>query len=264
MKEITSSENKIFKHVSKLKIKKHRDAFSEYIIEGTNVIKEAIAYKANISFIIVNKNILDNNANQEVKELLKSLKAFNFDIYTLDEKLFIKLADTETPQGLLAVVKKENWIKKIVINNGNIIVLDRLQDPGNIGTILRTADSAGFEGAIVLKGTADIYSPKVVRSATGSLFRLPILFGENPEEILELLNRYKKTIICADLNGKEYYFNVPMKNQVAIIVGNEGNGICEEFLHNCHKKVKIPMKGSTESLNAAVAAAILIYESVRD
>lgn len=145
----------------------------------------------------------------------------------------------------------------------NIIVLDRLQDPGNIGTILRTADAAGYMGAILMKGTADIYSPKIARAAAGSLFRLPVLLVDTPEHAIQILKDHKKKIIGTTPNCDSYYYDVDMKKDVALIIGNEGNGACDEFLSQAELKIKIPMEGTIESLNAAVSAGILMYESVR-
>lgn len=144
-----------------------------------------------------------------------------------------------------------------------MIVLDRLQDPGNIGTILRTADAAGFCGAILIKGTADIFSPKIVRATAGSLFRLPVFMAESPEQAINMLRKYGKKIICTAPDCCNNYYDVDMQNDAAVIIGNEGNGVSDEFLIKSDYLVKIPMQGTIESLNAAVSAGILMYESVR-
>jgi TrmH family RNA methyltransferase len=142
-------------------------------------------------------------------------------------------------------------------------VLDRLRDPGNIGTILRTAEAAGFLGAILMKGTADVYAPKVVRAAAGALFRLPVLAADTPEQAMRLLSRHGKTVVCTVPSGSQSYFDADLAEDIAVVVGNEGSGICETFLAQCDLRVSIPMEGRIESLNAAAAAAILMYESVR-
>jgi TrmH family RNA methyltransferase len=187
--------------------------------------------------------------------------------------LFSKLSDTETPQGVMAVVKKriyteEEFFTPFASGSGrgeasNTIVLDRLQDPGNIGTILRTADAAGYMGIILLKGTADVYSPKIVRAAAGSLFRLPILTADTPGQVVGILKRCGKKIICTAPVGDRFYYDIDLAENTAIVIGNEGNGVCEEFMKHSDLLVKIPMEGTVESLNAAVAAGVLMYESVR-
>ena len=149
------------------------------------------------------------------------------------------------------------------LNGGNYIVLDRLQDPGNIGTILRTADAAGFELAVLVKGTADPYSPKVVRSAAGSLFRVPICFVDGPDELIGLVHENGKRLIATALEAEKAYYDCDLKEDAAIVIGNEGNGIDRELLKRADEIITIPMAGNTESLNAAVSAGILMYERIR-
>ena len=146
---------------------------------------------------------------------------------------------------------------------GNFVVLDRLQDPGNIGTILRTADAAGYKLAVVMKGTADVFSPKVVRAATGSLFRMPVVFMDSEEELLEFTRAAGKKTVATCFDTDLYYYDVNLKENIALIIGNEGNGISETLIASSDVKIKIPMHGNIESLNASVAAGILMYEAVR-
>jgi len=212
------------------------------------------------------------NNHGEIEIVIRSedyqSEEFNAPMVSMESGLFRKLSDTETPQGIMAVVKKricseEEFFRTKETGASNIIVLDRLQDPGNIGTILRTADAAGYMGAVLMKGTADIYSPKIVRAAAGSLFRVPVLTADTPEQAIRMLRKNGKKIICTTPNCSSYYYDIDMKNEIAVIIGNEGNGACEEFLIESDLKIKIPMEGSIESLNAAVSAGILMYESVR-
>lgn len=268
MREISSSENQIYKKVMQLGTKKYRDKFRCYLIEGPNLIAEALAYNKTLDLVLFEKSVFTEKSKVEMEDLLSELKKRKIEIYLVEDKMFSKLSNTETPQGVIGVVKKTLYTEQSFFtpresSNGNIIVLDRLQDPGNIGTILRTADGAGYQGAMILKGTADIFSPKVVRATTGSLFRLPLLFTDTAEKTIEVLKKYKKTVICTALKDAQYYYDCPMSQDVAVIIGNEGNGVCDEFINNSDLRVKIPMHSSIESLNAAVAAGILIYESVR-
>ena len=146
---------------------------------------------------------------------------------------------------------------------GNFVVLDRLQDPGNIGTILRTADAAGYSLAIVLKGTADVFSSKVVRAATGSLFRMPVVFMDSVDELMEFTRAAGKKLVATCFDTDRYYYDENLKENIALIIGNEGSGISRELIECSDLKIKIPMHGNIESLNASVAAGILMYEAVR-
>ncbi len=182
--------------------------------------------------------------------------------------LFSQMAQTENSQGILAVVDKEKmeesvFQKRIREKNGNVILLDRLQDPGNIGTIIRTADAAGYSGVMTIKGTADLYSPKIVRAAAGSLFRMPVFSAESPKQAVRVLEEAGKTIVATGFETEEMYYDTELGRDVGLIIGNEGNGISRELMEMAHKIVKIPMSGEIDSLNAAVAAGILMYESIR-
>ncbi|HVI39421.1 MAG TPA: RNA methyltransferase [Anaerovoracaceae bacterium] len=262
MKLITSGENQIFKAAAQLKQKKYRDEQEKYLIEGPNLIREALSNGGEIEMMIRSE---DFNPEEIV----------NAPMAVMSSGLFRKLSDTENPQGIMAVVKKRIYSEEEFFSPkpvdaynkktaaSNLIVLDRLQDPGNIGTILRTADAAGYMGAILLKGTADIYSPKIVRAAAGSLFRLPVLMADTPEQVIRILKQHKKKVICTTPNCNRFYYDIDLKENAAVIIGNEGNGVCDEFMSHSDILIKIPMMGSIESLNAAVSAGILMYESVR-
>ena len=147
------------------------------------------------------------------------------------------------------------------MKGSNIVVLDRLQDPGNIGTIVRTAEAAGYRGIIVTAGSGDIYSPKVVRAAAGSLFRMPVLQVDDSMEAVNMLRKMNKRIVTAALDTDIYYYQTDLTENIALVIGNEGQGVSEVFMESSDIKVRIPMEGSIESLNAAVAAGILMYQS---
>ena len=262
MKLITSGDNQLYKAVARLKQKKYRDQKGKYIIEGPNLLSEALRNQEKIDFVI--KSSACNSADW--KQILQN-SGEKLDILELSAELFRNLTDTEMPQGIIAVVSKRVYTEHDFFETdrpgSNLIILDRLQDPGNIGTILRTADAAGYMGAVLIKGTGDIYAPKVVRAAAGSLFRIPVLFTDSAQETLSILRRHKRTILCTTPNCDRYYYDVPMNGNIALIIGNEGNGASQELLCNSDINVKIPMNGNVESLNAAVSAGILMYESVR-
>lgn len=291
MKEISSPDNPSVKRFAALYRKKERDRQGLYIIEGPNLLREALNNGAQLDTVFFRKSRAAEQRTEEYDELLKLLaqrraepKAVSGagaglgdgrwavpEPICLSDGLFDRAAETETPQGVMAAVKKRRWSEDELFayrapnenGGGNVLVLDRLQDPGNLGTVLRTADGAGFSGAVLVKGCGDIYSPKVVRACTGTLFRLPVLFCETAEEALELLRRRGKKVYATSLEGSEVYYKCNLKENTALVIGNEGSGVCREFLEGADGLLTIPMAGNLESLNAAVAAGILMYETVR-
>lgn len=277
MKTITSQDNKVYKSCFQLKQKKNRDKTGQYLIEGPNLIADALRSGVMPELLLVSEKSLESS---EISGLCREYaeKAGGEDkVFVLAEKLFGKLSETESPQGIFGVVKRREFSEEEFFKasqrladlgsenagSSNVIVLDRLQDPGNVGTILRTAEAAGYGGVMVIKGTVDLFSPKVVRSCTGSIFRLPIIFKDTPQEALECLKSHGKRVVSTGLEESRYYYDADLKKDAAVVIGNEGNGVCTEFMEGADMIVKIPMVGQTESLNASVAAAILMYEAVR-
>lgn len=255
-KEITSTQNRIYKLCTQLSAKKYRDRENRYVIEGENLINEAIKCGAKIDCIIFREGTTFNiNGVSKIDE------------YTMPEKLFNTLAQTETSQGILAIVEKPTVdIESVKTKNkleDNIVILDRLQDPGNIGTIIRTADAVGYLAVIAIKGTGDVFSPKVVRAATGSVFRIPIILVEDNRELLQLVTDLNKRLVATAFDTDNFYYDQDLSKGIALVIGNEGNGISEELIQDADIKVKIPMEGNIESLNASVAAGILMYEAMR-
>lgn len=263
MKEISANDNPVIKKFRALSMKKQRDKLGLYIIEGPNLLEEALNGKAKIGQILFDEEALSRS--EELAGLARMAEERKIPAAVASPSLFLKASNTDTPQGVIAWVEKPVWTKEqfFAPEGGNIIVLDRLQDPGNLGTILRTADSAGFSGAMILKGTGDIYGPKTVRAATGTLFRLPVLFCDGPEEAMAVLRSHGKRVFATALENSDTYFDCDLRYDAAIVIGNEGNGICEEILSGADQNITIPMEGNTESLNAGIAAGILMYEALR-
>ena len=253
MRTISSKDNKIFRLCQQLSHKKYRDKLGLYLIEGENLLEEAVKNGAGIKTVLMCRDYRGSLFGTEDKS------------FCLSDKLFEQLAQTETTQGIMAVVEKPELSPDRFLDRGggNFIVLDRLQDPGNIGTILRTADAAGYELAIVMKGTADVFSPKAVRAATGSLFRMPVVFMDSVDELMEFTRAAGKKLVATCFDTDRYYYDENLKGNIALIIGNEGSGISRELIECSDLKIKIPMHGNIESLNASVAAGILMYEAVR-
>ena len=263
---ITSKENQTIKEIKKLKEKKYRK--DKFIVEGIKMIKEAISETIEIEYLVFADLSIEYN------------------VLEVPEKILQELSDVVTPQGVLAVVRKKcgNVMKEteknkekdekqefkqdlldrynIDYNSEYILALDGLQDPGNMGTIIRTADSANIKQIIVSKNTVDSYSSKVIRSTMGAIFRVNIIEVENLADILEELKNKGFDIISTSLDTNNSIYDVEYKKSV-VVIGNEANGVTKEVQEISNKKVKIPMLGKTESLNASVAAGIMIYEYVR-
>ncbi|MFR5950476.1 MAG: TrmH family RNA methyltransferase [Clostridia bacterium] len=257
MQIITSKDNENIKSIKKLKERKYRDLNNEYIIEGIKILKEAIQEKAVIKKIVICEECLANNIIDE-KLLYEIAK---YDCLYVSKKIFEGLTDVSKPQGILAVVEKNNK-KDINYNEDIIVALDGLQDPGNLGTILRTLDSANLSQVVVSKDTVDAYNPKVVRSTMGAIFRVNIVETENLKETLKEMKRHKYKVMCTDLTASKNIYEVDYTKKI-LVIGNESNGISKELLDMADEKIIIPMLGKTESLNASVATSIIVYEYVR-
>ncbi len=290
---ISSKDNEIVKEIRKLKEKKYRK--NKFIVEGIKMLEEAISENASIDLIVIREgmdlsnlisNILyKNDADSGVKskniiDAISKIKSI-----TVTEKVFDTLTDVVSPQGVLAVInKRENGIINQATENNNafeigdkiketenvkidtttdyILALDGIQDPGNLGTIIRTADSANLKQIIVSKNTVDAYSPKVIRSTMGAIYRVNIIEVENLEWTLKDLQKdgFKVVVTSLDTNNSIYDISY---NKSIVVIGNEANGVSKEVQELANERVKIPMLGKTESLNAAVATGIMIYEYVR-
>ena len=193
----------------------------------------------------------------------KELRGWNYEL--ISENVCRHLSDTKTPQGVIAVVRREEPDIGELINkekNPCFFLLESLQDPGNLGTIVRTAEGAGVTGIIMNKETVDIYNPKVIRSTMGAIFRVPFVITDDLPQVVEQLKQKGISVYAGHLKGDVFY-KQDYRNGSAFLIGNEGNGLTDEITALADHKIKIPMKGKVESLNAAVSATILMYETMR-
>ena len=258
MQRISSKDNEFIKHIKKLKDKKYRDESNEYIIEGIKLIEEAINEKANIKQIVICEEC---GKTQEIpKKLMYEIASYEC-IY-VTENIFTNITDVKNPQGILAIIEKNNSKTEIDYKEDIIVALDDIQDPGNLGTILRTIDSIGLKQILVSKGTADSYNPKVVRSTMGAIFRVKIIECDDLVKTLKEVKKHKYELVVTSLQTDNDIYDINYHKK-AIVIGNEANGVSKEIQDIADKKVKIPMLGKTESLNASVATGIVLYEYVR-
>lgn len=253
MLEIESKNNNLFKEIKKLKEKKHRIKSNKYLIEGLRFVEEAIKSKVSIDSIIFTESFKEKNP-----ELFLKINE-NIKLIQMNEALLKQLCSTENPQGIVGVINMQNKELK----SGELVVLvDKVQDPGNMGTIIRTAHAAGAAGIIMTKGTVDIYNDKTLRSTMGSIFYIPIVEDDSLDFVKSLKKEGYKLVVSS-LQGKNNFFEENLQGKVMIAVGNEGNGVSDEVYDIADIKVKIPMPGEAESLNVAVATSIMIYEKIR-
>ena len=253
MLEIESKNNNLFKEIKKLKEKKHRIKSNKYLIEGLRFVEEAIKSKVSIDSIIFTESFKEKNPDLFLK-INENIK-----LIQMNETLLKQLCSTENPQGIVGVINMQNKELK----SGELVVLvDKVQDPGNMGTIIRTAHAAGAAGIVMTKGTVDIYNDKTLRSTMGSIFYIPIV-EDDSLDFVKLLKKEGYKLVVSSLQGKNNFFEENLQGKVMIAVGNEGNGVSDEVYDIADIKVKIPMPGEAESLNVAVATSIMIYEKIR-
>lgn len=258
MQVITSKDNETIKNIKKLKDRKYRNEQGLYIIEGIKMVKEAIEENAEIDKVV----ICEDCANSEEIEQKILYEIAKYNCLYVNSKVFNYLTDVVAPQGILAVIKKPAKDTKVDYNEDIILALDGIQDPGNLGTILRTADSANLKQIIVSSKTADAYNPKVVRSTMGAILRIKIIESDDLVKTLKEAKKNKFKVVATSLDTNDSIYDIEYNKKV-IVIGNEANGVSKEVQDLADNKVKIPMLGKTESLNASVAAGIMIYEYVR-
>lgn len=261
---ITSSSNVKLKEVTALLEKsKARKESGHFIIEGTRIFSEVP--KELTKEIVCSESYLNKNGEAQMQGLPFTV---------LSDALFTKLSDTKTPQGVLAVVKQSKYTLEEILqgkaasSKGNeaqplLLMLEDVQDPGNLGTIMRSAEGAGVTGVILSKGCVDLYNPKTVRSTMGSIFRMPFTYVEDFGEAIQKAQAAGVQVYAAHLAGKKAYEDFDYTKPTAFLIGNEGNGLKEETAKKADSYVIIPMLGKLESLNAGIAASLLSFEAAR-
>lgn len=236
MKIITSKDNELIKHIKKLKDKKYRDENKEYVVEGIKMIEEAIQEKCQIKQII----ICDDCEKTSIISKEQMYEIAKYECIYVTNKVFESITGVVNPQGILAVIERNNTKQENIRSEEIIVSLDDIQDPGNLGTILRTVDSIGLTQILVSKGTADVYNPKVVRSSMGAIFRVNIIECEDLKQTLKNLQKQNYEIVVTSLQGKNSIYEIKYNKKI-IVIGNEANGVEKEIQELANQKVKIPM-----------------------
>ena len=245
MIEITSAENQVIKHIRKLSAHLWRQKYKETVLEGERIVNDVVAYGGEIDTLLIREGYTGR-----VPEARR--------VYKAPEKLFDSLTETVSPQGIMATVKYKLAVPEDVFAGGVVIYCDRVQDPGNLGTIFRTAHAVGADGIILSKGCADAFSPKTVRSSMGSVFAIPVLEADSfykPENY---------TAFCGTLSDKaKALYDISFPKASMLVLGNEANGASDAVIKASEEHVLIPMPGKAESLNVAAAGAVMMYEYLR-
>lgn len=256
MKYISSVDNKNIKLAAKLTEKKVRDREGLFLVEGRKSTLEALKRPG-----LVNLIFLDDSYQAEYQELIADYN--NLDWYSVNSQLMKRICQTETPQGIAALVKKPQWSwDKIIAEDSLLLLLDRISDPGNMGTIIRTAWAFNVDGILLSRGCADPFGPKVVRSTMGGILNVP-LFTDLSEEQLGILKDNKYIFMGADVTGDNSFYDMDFSNRLVVVIGSEAKGINDDIKGRCNYLFKIPINSRADSLNAAVACAIIIEMAYR-
>ncbi len=276
MIKLTGSHNPVIKEIRSLRSKNGREERGIFFIEGSRFVEEAVqeAFRTDqgfrtglikgaddIRYIAVSDTYLKTPG---AKVLIGSWISKGLKVYNITDSLFDSVSDTQNPQGILAVIGlNREQLSGARLDRGIVVILDGIRDPGNMGTIIRTADAAGCAGVVITAGCVDLFNPKVLRSTMGSVFHLPVLHCDSIGEAMRLC-RELGFIICASyLDGSVSIYDADLSGNVAFVIGSEAEGISNDALNGADRLVRIPMDGRAESLNAAVAAGIMIFEAVR-
>lgn len=254
---ITSIHNQQLKEIQNWKKKrKARDESGIFLVEGIRMFLEIPKEK-------LRKVFVSNSFYQKNQEKLTE-KLADFPYELVEDGIFEKISDTQTPQGILCVVEQYHYhLEDLLQQDPFLLLLEDIQDPGNLGTIFRSGEGVGVSGILLSKNSVDIYNPKTIRSTMGSVFRLPFLYVEDFKETLEELKKRQITLYGAYLEGSKDYCQEDYRHSCGFVIGNEGNGIQEDTIKLCDARIRIPMEGKVESLNAAIAASVILYEAYR-
>ncbi|MDF2522246.1 MAG: rlmB [Clostridia bacterium] len=256
---IISNQNKTIKNIKALHNKKYRDSLGQYIIEGYKLIEEAFQYERPFSLILLSEEAANTEQGQS---LSRECHELNIPIYFAEERVFKEVSEMDSPQGVLAVLlKQEHRLESIMGREAFILtLLDEVRDPGNVGTIIRTADACGIDAVILSKGCVDLYNGKTIRATMGSMFHIPVITDVDMPELIEKLKQADAEVLGADPHSDISCIDVPHNARTAIVIGNEAKGMRAELKAATTQNITIPMPGKAESLNAGIAAAILMYE----
>ncbi|MEW6110468.1 MAG: RNA methyltransferase [Nitrospirota bacterium] len=259
--KITSISNPMIREAFDIKNRRSKYKHTAFLIEGPNLVEAAMTSGNRIMEVFLTRAFSEKEMSQR---LLKKISENTSKIFEVEEHIINKLAGTETPRGIVAVAS----YRLLSLNdlplkdNPFLVVIDAVQDPGNLGTIIRTADAAGVDAAILLPGTCDAFMPKAIRSTAGSIFNIPILYTET-DMLLRWLHGENIQLIITSADAEKSIYDIDLKKPLAMVFGNEAHGASEKIRKSADLLSRIPIYGKAESLNVATAAAVCLYEAVR-
>lgn len=259
---VTSLQNKIVKLAAALKLKKKRDELGLFTTEGIRLAEEALRSEWRIQYCLYTG---EASLALRASNLISLLEAKGCKILEVLPHIYEKISDTDQPQGIMLLIEKHNYkLDELPYKQFPLCaILDGVQDPGNVGTLIRTADATGCDAVLMTKGCADLFSGKTVRSSMGSIFHLPVYTDLTHYDIVSFLNKNQIRLITTSLESSDVYFEADLTGAAAITFGNEGNGVSAEMLNSSYCRLHIPIIGKAESLNVSAAAAVILYEAVR-
>lgn len=251
---IQSKDNKTIKHIISLQQRKYRQKFGEYTVEGIRAVTD-IGKKDCLRSILIRES-----KRSELEPLVQ--KGFTVSsVYVVQDPIFDKIEHSVNGQGILGIAKKcVNDLHSLIVEDGLYVALDGVQDPGNLGTIIRTAVAAGAKGIFLLKGTVDPYNEKCVRSTMSALCNIPIFEDVTLSEFYDFIKDNTIKTYVTSLENTKPYHTISYPKRTMIILGNEGNGVSREIIEMCDQAITIPMYGDIESLNVSIAAALCMYK----
>ena len=249
LEHITSLKNPKVTAWKSLKERKGRKELGCFLVEGRKMVEEAIASAFRVEAVLADDDRLGEF----------TLPA-GIPVYAMPAHVLAAVCDTKTPQGIAAVVR----MAEVELHGLRLVAMDGVQDPGNVGTIIRTADAAGFDGVILSAQCADVFSPKVLRATMGSIFRMGIRVADDLPGLLSRMVQEGTSVVSSQLDGEPFYRRSPLNERFVLVIGSEGNGVTDEVKAIATHRVRLPMRGGAESLNAAVAAGIMMYELTRE
>ena len=259
---ISSGDNSRIKLVRKLASRKGREFEGRFAVEGRNLVSEVLARGLDVDFIMIPSGTA-GDAPGYIRDCIDSMDVM---VCEVPERVFSELTDAGNGIAMLAVVRQQKYGPEVIEGlspDDNILVLDRIQDPGNMGTLIRTAVAAGYKAIAAMSGTVDVDSPKVLRATAGMVFEIPVIYVRDGEALRDMIRGSGRRIVVSAVDGGKPYYEEDLSSGIALVIGNEGSGVSETLMQMADVKVTLPMRGRIESLNAAAAAAILMYESVR-
>lgn len=260
-KKITSVSNPKIRQALDLKEKRNKHQHIEFLIEGPHLIEMAVGSGCTIKDVFVSSSFLDKKDGQK---LLNALSKTIENIFEIPDHLLNKLGDTETPQGIIAVVSyKPLSLEALTLQEKSLlVVIDGVQDPGNLGTIIRTSDASAADAVVILPGTCDAFMPKVIRSTAGSIFNIPVV-QTTPDVLLDWVLQKNIKLFVASGDAERSVYETDLKVPLAIVFGNEAHGVSKKLKESANTSLRIPIFGKAESLNVAVSAAVFLYEALR-